>query len=78
MFVIYYYRKTPYLTVELRPPVFMKNTLITDNTNTPSNTEEAQEEMHNHDNSVSNLDKELPSVFNKFTKRRVWRKTWNR
>ena len=71
MFVIYYYRKTPYLIVELRPPVFMKNTLIPDNTNTPSNTEEAQEEMQNHDNSVSNLDQELPSVFNKFTKRRV-------
>ena len=64
MFVIYYYRKTPYLTVEPRPPVFMKNTSIIDNTNTPSNTEEPQEEMQNHDNPVSNLDKELPSVFN--------------
>ena len=64
MFVIYYYRKTPYLTVEPRPPVFMKNTSIIDNTNTLSNTEEPQEEMQNHDNPVSNLDKELPSVFN--------------
>ena len=42
----------------------MKNTSIIDNTNTPSNTEEPQEEMQNHDNPVSNLDKELPSVFN--------------
>ena len=64
MSVIYYYLKTPYLTVEPRPPVFMTNTSITDNTNTPSTTEEPQEEMQNHDNSVSNLDKELPSVFN--------------
>ena len=42
----------------------MKNTSIIDNTNTPSNTEEPQEEMQNHDNPISNLDKELPSVFN--------------
>ena len=64
MSVIHYYLKTPYLTAEPRPPVFMTNTSITDNTTTPSTTEEPQEEMQNHDNSVSNLDKELPSVFN--------------
>ena len=51
-----------YLTAEPRPPVLIVDTSISDNTSTPSNTEEPWEEIQNHDNSVSDLDKELLSV----------------
>ena len=47
------------LTAEPRPPVLIADTSISDNTSIPSNTEVPQEEIQNHDNSVSNIDKEL-------------------
>ena len=47
------------LTAEPRPPVLIADTSISDNTSIPSNTEVSQEEIQNHDNSVSNIDKEL-------------------
>ena len=50
------------MTVKPRLPVLIVDTSISDNASVPSNTEEPLEEMQNHDNSVSNLDKELLSV----------------
>ena len=47
------------LTAEPRPPVLIADTSISDNTSIPSNTEVPQEEIQNHDNFVSNIDKEL-------------------
>ena len=47
------------LTAEPRPPVFIVDTSISDNTSAPSNTEKPQEEIQNHENSVNNLDGEL-------------------
>ena len=37
-------------------------TSISDNTSAPSNSEEPQEEIQNHDNSLSDMDQELLSV----------------
>ena len=50
------------LTAELRLPVLIADTSISDNTSIPSNTEKPQEEIQNHDNSVSDMDEELLSV----------------
>ena len=50
------------LTIEPRPPVLMADTSISNNTSTPSNTEEPRKEMANHDNYLSNLDEELLSI----------------
>ena len=47
------------MTAEPRPPVFIVDTSISDNTSAPSNTEKPQEEIQNHENSVNNLDGEL-------------------
>ena len=40
------------LTAEPRPPVLIEDTSFSDNTSTPSNTEEPREEIQNDDNSV--------------------------
>ena len=45
-----------------RSPVLIADTSISDNTGAPSSTEEPREEIKNHDNSVSEMDEELPSV----------------
>ena len=50
------------MTVEPRPPVLVVDTSASDNTSAPSNTEEPQEEIQNHDNSVRDLDEEPLSV----------------
>ena len=52
------------LTAELRPPVLIPDTLISDNPSASLNTEESREEIQNRDNSVSNSDEEFPSVLN--------------
>ena len=50
------------LTAEPRPPVLIADTSISDNTSAPSNAEEPREEIHNYDNSVSDMDEEPLSV----------------
>ena len=48
-----------------RSPVLIADTSISDNTGAPSSTEEPREEIkmkNHHDNSVSDMDEELPSV----------------
>ena len=52
------------LTAELRPPVLIPDTLLSDNPSASLNTEESREEIQNHDNSVSNSD--FPSVLKNF------------
>ena len=42
-----------------RPPVLIVDTSNSDNTSTPSDTEEPREEIQNHDNPVSDMDEEL-------------------
>ena len=41
---------------------YLEDTLISNNTNTPSNTKKRREEMQNQDNSESNLNEALLSV----------------
>ena len=52
------------LISEPRPQVLLKDISFFDNTSAQSRREEPREEMQNQDNSVSNLDEELLSVFN--------------
>ena len=44
---------------EPRPSVLITDTSISDNTSAPSNSEEPQEEIQDHDNSLSDMDEEL-------------------
>ena len=52
------------LISEPRPQVLLKDISFFDNTSAQSRREELREEMQNQDNSVSNLDEEILSVFN--------------
>ena len=65
------------LTAEPRPPVLIADTSISDNTSITSNTEVPQEEIQNHDNSVSNIDKELLLVLI-YKTQKPWHTTWIR